>query len=772
MANLAGFDFIFELSRAAFEREFLSSPLVRGPQGEVLDTLAPPFTLKRSFPAVGSTVNAQFIVDDVQLLAVPRSADINVRFGFARSSIEEPSLGALSMLAGEFSVSATLRFTPSIHVNQGTGEVARRRSFLEVDFTQSTIALAFDTQSQQQLAQRLGPTQSKVLVDMIVSSLTDEFRDRGSQRSAFFFQIQLMGDPGLFNIWFFPDQAHPLTLSSLPTVFWIDAETLGFFGFHRKFGSGGDPARKTDSDLDPQSPFAAAVLFSPNSFQARLACPAILRMAADQVAEPLREQFIKEEMAKQGRTGQPLQSERELAERRVQEFLHSNDGFDAISARVPAPCGTGKIPKRVPLPDPFPATTAQIDHLSMTLGDGRIDVTAKAEADIPPCASVKVELPMSLTPSVSGGMISLGPLNKGTPNVEATTEFWCDAAVFALQAFLVGPVFAALGTYAAVAVTESIIETLTADELLKQDIGVPNLPTGLANIVWRAIKVERSGLTLQGDWLVRPLPDPKPFSPRVELSASVETQTSRTLVTRRGVAQELTGTPCHGGGPFGYTRHGWMSTVKLRIDAEDVPLPLTFSPWQVRIGRNAEIRPSWTAAPVFSNTVHQLTGQVLSEAGDVWYPEPPLGGQLVHRDPIEIQVRGSDTSGWDLTCEAEDGNYLIRVTTQVVDATGRVWPLSHTITVEGQTLTFGDDFYQFMEECWGRFKSFNDRYVRVAPVSPWTPVIDPERFMAEQVRYAIRTGRTGVISLLEDMIAEQGDRFADIILQDRGITHG
>ena len=40
-----------------------------------------------------------------------------------------------------------------------------------------------------------------------------------------------------------------MQLSALPVVRWIDQDTLGVFGFYAKDALGGDPARKTASDL-------------------------------------------------------------------------------------------------------------------------------------------------------------------------------------------------------------------------------------------------------------------------------------------------------------------------------------------------------------------------------------------------------------------------------------------------------------------------------------------------------------------------------------------
>src|SRR5207247_7463863 len=132
------------------------------------------------------------------------------------------------------------------------------------------------------------------------------------------------------------------------------------------------------------------------------------------------------------------------------------------------------LDQRVTLPDPFPATTAYIDWLSMSLGNGRLDINAKAHADVF-CGSVQVTLPMWVQPMVVPvtQKINLGPVNKGEPQTEVDSSLICKLATDVLLSFLIGPFVGSIATVAAFAVAESLAESLVNSKILDQNLPVP-----------------------------------------------------------------------------------------------------------------------------------------------------------------------------------------------------------------------------------------------------------------------------------------------------------
>jgi hypothetical protein len=107
MPNTAGFDVVLELSRGFIEDLFYSTPrsLFNNQSiapGDTPDTFAPPFSWPLAFAGIGTLGDAQIIVDQVSLLAVPRTSNLVLRFTFSKSNIAFPQ--SVTLLGGTIEI--------------------------------------------------------------------------------------------------------------------------------------------------------------------------------------------------------------------------------------------------------------------------------------------------------------------------------------------------------------------------------------------------------------------------------------------------------------------------------------------------------------------------------------------------------------------------------------------------------------------------------------------------------------------------------------------
>jgi hypothetical protein len=567
MANLAGFDLILEIPRTAIEREILYSPRETAPDGRVVDTFVPPFMMRETVPLpAGVTALVQIAVEVFQVQSAPRTSRLNLHLEFANASLELPVTPPVSMLGGRMDLSVPLLFTPP------AGPESRSR--FAADFGAGNVSFLLDQNSRQQLQQTVGP-RAQFVEDTLGTLIADQFRSLGLRTFGFSFVVNGNADSSSIT-----------TLTAVPMVYWIDSETLGFFGYHRAAATGGDLNRKMDSDL-PKAPYPSfpwypmAVLLSPEGFQRTIACPGIHAAARDQIAGPKRNQFLNEEKAKNNNQGVPTQSEIDAAEARLREFLTQTHGQAAISSATPAPCGSGQLAETVKMPDPFSDTTAYTYFLSMMLGNGQIDLLAKSRAEIF-CGSVDVTLPMHVKPTVNrpNQTIDLGPVYKGQPDPRVDSNVICDLAIGVLQSFILGPFLGSIATVVSAAVAESIAESLIAEEILRKQGRTPQFPDALPKQVeWRELVIDPTVFMLRGYW-DRVVSDPHRFDPSVKLDWEHVVSPSLTVPTITGT---FTDTCVEERAVFAYTRKAWDTTLRLRIKEQDVPHPLQFAPWMIGI---------------------------------------------------------------------------------------------------------------------------------------------------------------------------------------------
>ena len=470
MPNLAGYDLIIEIARMAIEREVLNTPLETGPNGEAVDTLVPPFHVSRSLPLAGPTAVVNMKVTEFTLRARVRTASFDIHIAFEEMSISQPGL-SITMLAGTSDVTAPLLFTPPA-VPAGAPPGAIPVSQLVLDFGQSVASLQLDAASNARIDAQAGAVAGAMIRGALPTLMTGFLNSQGQRPLGFSFRVDSARN-----------STDVMTLTSVPSVLWIDGETLGFFGYHRAGAGTGNPGWKTGSDL-PRAPypgfpwFPVAFVLSPWSFQQLIACPAARGAARDHVAGKLRDQYVNEERASHNNQGPATQAEIDAAEKRLNDYLNSPPGRAETDTKVPAPCGQGAIDQRIKMPDPFEDTTAYIDWLSMALGQGQIDVLAKAHASVF-CGSVNVSLPMWIKPSIGpGNTIVPGPIFKGDPHPDVDADLICEIAVDVILSFIVGPFLGSVVTLIAFALAESLAEGLVAENILKQNLPAPGIGGG------------------------------------------------------------------------------------------------------------------------------------------------------------------------------------------------------------------------------------------------------------------------------------------------------
>lgn len=726
MAELAGFDLVLQVTRTAIERELLNTPLERDPNGETIDTLVPPFVVRRDVPLPGAMARLQLIVRTLEVRAVARTAVLGVRLTFSDSSIEGPGWVA-SMLGGAFDLSVPLVFTAPAGVPP--------RSQLALDFTAATSTLALDDASRQALADQLGDHFGALAQAALDAAIGGFFRSQGVRQLGFGFVV----DPTR-------DSTAMMTLTAVPQALWLDGETLAVFGHHRQGGSG-DPARKTASDL-PALPYPGfpnwsptMVLLSPFSFERLVGCPAVTAAVRDHVAGPVRRQYIDEEKARNGNTGEPTRAEIDAADRRVAEYLARPETIAAIAARTPPPCGQGQLDQQVPMPDPFPATTAYLTHLGMSLGDGRIDILARANAEVF-CGSVHVTAPMWMTPTVNvwTQRVELGPVTTGDVQSDVNADVLCEVAIAAMSAFLVGPLLGSVIAVVAVAVAESVAESILEDAAGGRTAGGLGGDRGSAlppGIRWRELRIDRTALALAGTWDGL-LNDPRQFIPRVALRWEYMTNRSTTLPPEDGTFHASCPV---GESSFWFQRSSWNTSVTLRADAQDVPLPLAFSPWHLSVA---------------GQTLPLQTGTI-DIPGQVAVLDPPDRERAEMRDHIIIGVSGNDAEGWTLEFRGEDAIQRVEVGTTVTDGSGRRWPLRAQLTIAGQTLSFNEEYLNFREQCAEAIIRIAEENKLVVDAPVWDQVMKPEGIIEERVRAAVTGGRPGAGEAIRDLFRDRPD---------------
>lgn len=723
MVNLAGYDLIIQIAREAIRREVLNTPLAFGPGGEVLDTLVPPFAFEESLPHTGIGGRFHLIVRKLDALAAPRTANLVIELEFSDGSIMLPH-STVRMMAGSYRLVVPLLFTQPTFLN--------RHSELAVNFPAAKGTMQLNPDSQSSLEAQLGSTGASLAVAGMRAAILGYFHSQGVRTVGLRFRI----------IPYF-DSDTMMTLTAVPQILWIDRETLAIFGRHRRAAPAGNPFSKTQSDLPPP-PFSnfpgwspVVAMLSPESFHRMIACPAVAAAARDHVAGAERKRLIAEEGARINNQGEPTEEQLAAAEQRLSLYLNSTEGMARIQSKTPQPCGQGAIDQRIPMPDPFAATTAYITHLSMTLGNGRIDITARAHAEVF-CGRVDVTLPMWIEPRVNQPLqqVDAGPVFRGRPRTNVDVDLICEVIVGTLLSFLVGPFVGSIVTIVGVAIGEGVAESLLRSKLVKQDMPTPDAGGALPPFVrWERVEINPSALVLIGDWPGQ-IRDPRSFEPRISIVTGSTSRPSSSTPTEAG---RFTVDCPQGSGTFTFRRHAWDTTIRLSISGQDVPQPLTFGNWTVVLnGRSFVLQPG-----------------EFTMSGNVIVLEPPSRQKLEPRPEIVLGVDGSNDSGWVLAFRGEDAVQSLEVSTVVTDGSGRRWyPRTGRMYVHGQTLDLPADYHRFAGNCREAYIEIGSRYELVRDVPHWEQVLNFDRVVYSRIREAVSGRPLGAALQLQALLTD------------------
>ncbi len=726
MPNLAGYDLVIEVPRSALEREVVNTPLETTADGIVVDTLNPPFLLARPIPVPGASATVTTIVRGLRLVAVPRTSSFTVHLDLDDLSIEAPGI-SVGALRGVADIVVPLRFTPPD---------ATRTSQLVTDFAQATATLQLDDASNARLDAATGPVLAAAVRGAL--QVLPTLLIRGQGRKPLGFSVQV--DPTR-------DSTNFMTLTALPDISWVDGETLAIFGYHRTGPKNGNTAWKTGGDLPPPPYpgfpwYPMAVILSPSSFQQLIACPAVRKTARDHVAGKLRGQYIDEERVHDNNQGPATAAETDAATKKLDSYLTATaKGSAEVDAVMPPPCGRGELDQRVPMPDPFSDTTAYIDWLGMSLGQGRIDIVAKAHAGVF-CGEVKVSLPMWIKPSIGPkNTIVPGPVTKGEPDTDVDTSFLCKVATDVLLSFIVGPFAGSVATFVAFSLAESLVASLVNEKIVKQELptpGIGNPGTIPKQVQLKSVEVAPTGLILRGVWdgVVN---DPHKFEPKMALRAAYHSAASATVPPVEGLF-EADCPPTGEEGTFEYRRLAWDTTVMLSIEAQDVPHPLVFEDWWISI----------------AGTQFRLTAGTIEVPCEVSIPEPPDKDRSELREKIVVGVQGDNVTGWTLSFRGEDGNVRFGVQTKVIDGGGRGWTLwDDYLKAQGLTLDLPADYLGLRGRCAEAIAHIMDKYKLGRDVPRWDQVMAVETVVEQRLRDTVRGIGSGTTAAVREMLANE-----------------
>jgi hypothetical protein len=741
MNGTVGFDLVIEIARGLIEDEIRSTPLP--PEG---DTLAPPFSLSRNVPLLGQSVPTQLIVRAVDLRAGPGDTGLTVRFGFTDGSIESSWL-TQGNLAGVFDVESQFQFAYSTATNLDS---------LGIELGTAIVRFAFDNDSRSLLG-NLPPNRISELEDEIGQQLQDGFRALGRREIASLAFRRAFGESNEL-----------LRFSTVPRVRWINGETLGIFGMHRA-GVTGNPALKQASDLTGTVRREVVVLLSPEGFRLTVGRDAVLSYVREELAGPIFATFLAEERAKNGNTGEATPDETATANKRVREYFELPEGRAQILASTPPPYGTGSLHLDIKLPDPFSNVGGSLKHLGVSLGQGTIDNFAFATAEVF-CGTIKVGQRQHAKPRVQYGRLKLDKPTKDEPEVETPIDPLCIPAAAVIPGPLLGYAIAVAYTYVAAAIVEAIAAQIVGAILMgdepKRLGGVPN---PLGQVDWRDVSVAPDGFLLRGQRLGG-MVDPVEFRPWVGIKTTTENHPiPREYYIEYGTANGLTGVVCVPATPttFTFSRQLRDQVYRVSLVDRDVPRPLRVIGWSVEVGHKSDNRNELWDPIVFPPLAPNEPLPPLLEgerivASDVWDPEPPLAGMVVHREALTIVVtrEGAD---FVLKTRSDDLCYWLRLRAMVVDAGGGLWFPEALLPVQGKIVTPGRDALDFMKSCDDQLRAMNDYYAKQKGVGPWDTQTGFRDRVVQSIRDDIRFGRTGIIAVLRESLEAEGPRVLETL---------
>jgi hypothetical protein len=736
---------VVEASRGSLEKTIFTLPFDLDGSGKPTDILAPPKAIRRTLYTPQSTIRVQIIIEKLQLQAVPGSSQCSLNLNFDESSVEVLSANqSEGLLGGTISIPFALGFAAASV--PGGSQIAQ----LVADFSNTQVGFSFDDSSKARLVAKVGSAMESVAETAIIEALTALFSSFGVQPFGLNFNL----NPGMAS-------ENLLTVDALPTVVWLDAETVALSLEYAPeptpfqpvlFLPGGDPA-------------AFGLRMSNDGFQRTVRNPAVRKLAHDMLSDRLLDGFVQQVYTGRGGTGGATDQDRAEGQQRLDNYLKTPQGLADIANETPAPTGNGKLRKHIAhVPDPFSDFDVEIPNLDLWLGVDRIEGSGRATGVINGfgfTADVRFRARPVLitTPQLA---IEMQDLQIDDPQISIDLPPLLNASLGILVAVIAGPVFGAIVAFLLSSIISTLVEAIIPSNLgskvpLPGPQPVTSLPRGVDLI---SLTVVPDYLQILGEWYVF-IRDPRPFWPTISI---VDT------VSVKQVAHPTPGTAWFGclgalgvimdsvpgsGSPFEYMHRSWQSLVTASLQTNDVPLPLTRFPCTIAIGYHS---PEEYHSPVISVPAQPLVPGSLTVTSDVWRPEPPLRGQVV-----------SETFTIDVAQIAEDsftlsipllGCILIGLETKSIDAEGTAWDTSVQIDVVNETVLFGLDFDDFTKKC----ASHHRDYARYKTPSIFDKVWVPPDVYKHFVQEAIRTEQPGVTFAINSLIEAGGQKALQLML--------
>lgn len=720
---------VIEIARQVIERQLLRMPIEFDANGMPADILAPPVPIRRSIFTPLSALRVQFIIRTVELKPVVGSSQSSLALIFDEGSIEALSFGqaTVGLLGGNISIPFALMFRAEAL------DPARQVARLSIDFTGTNVDFNFNDESRARLVNVVGTALADMIKKGIEDSLNAQFQGLGVQPTG----QEFLFTPGV------PSE-NMLTVDELPGVVWVEPETLALS--LRYAPQTIPPPFQPVPFLPPGNASAFGMWLSNDGFQRTIGTAAIRRVARDMLSARLIDNYIQQAYAKRGGTGGITEQDRTDGNNLLNEYLETTKGLNDLANETPSPIGHGMLRKRVsPVPDPFSDFDAEIPELELWLGQDRIEGRAVARGEVNGFgfnANIRFRARPVLVqePIVS---IEMHDVEIDDPDLSISLPWWLEWSVGILAGRIAGPLIGVVVGFLLSSILSSLGEALIPSNLEDkveplEPEPVPNLPPGATLTQLSAIP---DHIAMLGSWHIY-LDDPRPFYPRVRIVDNVERavagepRENTAWFSCLGVLGIAADASPETGNAFQYTYQSWRSRVTVAIDSFAVPLPFTPFPWTISIGYRSTEKYQF---PIIPSTVQPLVAGPLVVTADVWHPEPPLKGSVMTQQ-FTINVQRETENQFTLEVPPEAGCILISVETKVIDANGVTWELSHMFDVPNETVTFGDDFHRFIQEC----ESGRRVWQLVKEPSLLERLWNPPNVYARAAQAAIRTEQPAV----------------------------
>lgn len=673
MADLAGFDVIGEVHIETVVDFLNLSPVVNPIDGKSIYLFGGPFSTDLNV-TVGEpigTISVRLIVS-AELEPVVRQPLAKVIASF-KGGASVSSVRGLNDIGGQVTVSVPLSFA----LPAGASTTAQHVPVFE--FAAVAPEVELDTLTRGFADAALGAGGA----DRLTTGLRDAFatllfRAGSVAIPAFGFTVV----PGI-------DSHDPTQLSALPTVAWIDNETLAVFGYYRAAASAGNIAAKPTGDLatvheeffyNQPGLYSTvpgrrlALLMSAEAFEMVIACPAVRNKVvralvfqrekaswvnwersqnggtiSQQMNARLVQHYLEEEQKDPGQSPQTyfdrakgdVQADIDnaidaLATSEENAWLgspstagpESTPGQQAIDQAVPPPCGNGSVQiARIPVEHAQSDLLPMLRRLKIALAEGNIAVNYDVGGMLEVIAG-------DVTFDVHGELdIALTVTDSGQLGVNVTSQ----PPIPAISASgLTGTITALLkglfdGFWHDLMLFLGLILQGQITKAIK-NAGFPEvipLNTPQQPFPNRLVEVTIDPDSLFVAVLICREPRWNDFNPSLLIDSSRDSRTEAAIPPVHGkIVLPATEWGCQAA-EFETTRTFFDETWTVRARLRDAPLPVTFLDWQIELGNF-----SWNTIggfhfldprPTWSNQPVEMRYGVLT-----------LDGEVEHLDPLML----------------------------------------------------------------------------------------------------------------------------------------